>query len=219
MLKTLKKIVKGFIPNTLMIYRLPKSASNSILFTFDDGPHETITPSILEILEGYQIQAMFFVVGRTVYRNPHLLELIKNKGHYIGNHSYEHHNGRFPSFPVYKKDILKCQALVKSIVGFEPCFFRPPRGRINPTTLLAVKSCGLKSVLWSNEGGEWSYRSTAAPTVIARALLETLTPRDVVMLHDNNPKVPKILELILPALKAKNFDLINGLGSLRHQYL
>ncbi len=216
-MKMLKQIAKDLIPSTFMINKLRKSASNSILLTFDDGPHETLTPQILEILEEYQIRAMFFVVGRSVDKNPNLLELIKDKGHYIGNHSYEHHNGPLPSFFDYRRDILKCQELVKSILGSELCFFRPPRGIISPKTLLSARSCRLRSVLWSNAGGEWSHRSTADPATIASALLETLRPRDIVLLHDNNPKVPEILEIILPAVKSRKFDLTDGASSLHQQ--
>jgi peptidoglycan-N-acetylglucosamine deacetylase len=214
-MKKLKKIVKGLIPRTLIIQRLSKIASNSILFTFDDGPHKILTPLILEILEEYQVRAMFFVVGRNVYNNPYILKSIKDRGHYIGNHSYEHHNGPLPNFFAYRRDILKCQNLVESIVGSELSFFRPPRGRIIPKTLLAAKSCQLKSILWSNEGGELGNRSVSEPATIAKAVLETLKPRDIILLHDNNPKVPEILKLILPVIKKSKFDLMDGLRSLK----
>jgi peptidoglycan/xylan/chitin deacetylase (PgdA/CDA1 family) len=194
MAKKLKQILKGLVPSTLMIHRLPRSNPNSILFTFDDGPHETLTPLVLDILDEYQVRAMFFVVGRCVYKNPHLLELIKSKGHYIGNHSYEHHNDTLPGFFAYREDILKCQNLVKSLIGSELCFFRPPRGVITPKTLLAARSCRLRSILWSIGCREWA-NSNDSPHTLARALLETLKPRDILLLHDDNPKVPRIWSL------------------------
>lgn len=217
MTEIIKQIAKNIIPSNLMTYRLNRKASNSILLTFDDGPHETITPLVLECLEKYKVRAIFFVVGRFAQKNPYLLEMIERKGHCIANHSYEHPNDRVPGFLYFRKDIIKCQNLVKDICGKEPRFYRPPGGLISPKTLLAAKSVGLRSVLWSNAGGEWAERMTAEHSIIAKRLLETLSPRDIVLLHDNNPKVPKILDIILPFL-TKQFDLFNAVEKLIGQW-
>ncbi len=213
MKNVIKKIIKYIIPNNLMIYRLHKDASDSILFTFDDGPDEEITPVVLEYLHEYKVRAIFFVVGRFARRTPHILEMIESKGHYIANHSYEHPNGPLPAFFSFRKDIIKCQNVMKDILGKGPCFYRPPRGIISPKTLLAAKSVRLRTMSWSNEGGEWGNNKSADSRTIANNLLETLSPRDIVLLHDNNPKVPEILDIILPVI-SKKFDLFSGLTSL-----
>jgi len=213
MKKVIKKIIKNSIPNNLMIHRLPQKASNSILFTFDDGPDEKITPLVLEYLEEYNVQAIFFIVGRFARKSPHLLKMIANKGHYIANHTYEHPNGPLPDFFSFRDDIIKCQNAVKDILEKEPCFYRPPRGVISFKTLLAARSLHLRYINWSNEGGEWGINKSADANTIANKLLETLSPRDIVLLHDNNTKVPKILDTILPII-TKRYDLFNGIKSL-----
>ena len=198
-----------------MVHRLSREASSAILFTFDDGPHKKITPLVLELLEKYQVQAIFFIIGRFAYQNPDLLKMIIKKGHLIGNHTYTHPNNRIPDFFFFRKDIIRCQMLVKDILGIEPIFFRPPRGVINLKPLLAAKSLSLTSILWSNEGGEWGRAKSDDYRIIAEKLLETLKPRDIVLLHDNNPKVLKILDIVLPILKSRKADLSNGLRYLR----
>jgi len=212
----LKEVIKNVVPNSLMRYKLDKQAASSILLTFDDGPDEKITPFILERLEEYRARAVFFVVGSRVKETPHLLKLIKAKGHLIGNHSYDHPKGKLPgllSFFAYRRDLIRCQDVIEKTIGIKPSLFRPPRG-INLTSLLAAKSLDLRIVLYSIEGGEWGYRKSWDAQTIGRDLAESLRPRDIVLLHDDNSKVPMILDIILPAIKNKKVDIRNGVNSL-----
>jgi len=199
-----------------MIHKLDRRAANSILLTFDDGPDEKITPFILERLEEYRTRAVFFVVGYKVKEAPYLLNLIKEKGHVIGNHSYSHPKGKVPgllSLLTYRRDLIKCQDVIEKTTGTKPTLFRPPRG-ITPASLLAAKSVDLKTVLYSIEGGEWGYRKSADAQTIGKELAKTLRPRDIVLLHDDNSKVPTILDIILPAIKDKKIDPYNGVNCL-----
>jgi peptidoglycan/xylan/chitin deacetylase (PgdA/CDA1 family) len=214
--QVLKKAIKNVIPNSLMRYRLDKQAESSILLTFDDGPDENITPFILERLEEYRARAVFFVVGSKVKETPHLLKLIKARGHLIGNHSYSHPKGELPglsSFFTYRRDLIKCQDIIEKTIGTKPTLFRPPRG-INPTSLLAAKSLDLRIVLYSIEGGEWGYRKSSDAQTIGRELAKSLRPRDIVLLHDDNSKVPMILDIIMPAIENKKVDTRNGVNNL-----
>src|SRR5699024_6883545 len=58
--------------------------------TFDDGPSETVTPKILDILDKYDIKATFFVLGCNVKSHPDIVKRAYDSGHYIANHGYSH---------------------------------------------------------------------------------------------------------------------------------
>ena len=45
-----------------------------IALTFDDGPHATLTPKLLDILKQKGIKATFFVLGECVAANPAVLQ-------------------------------------------------------------------------------------------------------------------------------------------------
>ena len=60
----------------------------AVYLTFDDGPIPQSTPWIIETLDKYGIKATFFMVGDNVRKYPELLELIKSKGHRLGNHTF-----------------------------------------------------------------------------------------------------------------------------------
>ena len=66
-------------------------------------------------------------------------------------------------------------------------------------------------MLWTIEGYEWTRCRESDPDAIGRQLIASLKGGDIVLLHDNNPKVPYVLDLVLPYLKNEEYDLINGI--------
>lgn len=67
--------------------------------TFDDGPSNTVTPQILEILRNENIKATFFVLGSRVEACPEIVEQEYEEGHYIANHGYSHVYGSVYASP------------------------------------------------------------------------------------------------------------------------
>src|SRR5262249_18444637 len=61
-----------------------------IAMTFDDGPHVTQTPRLLEMLKQRNIKATFFCVGQCVAEYPEIAKRIVEEGHEIANHSWSH---------------------------------------------------------------------------------------------------------------------------------
>src|SRR6201987_5933429 len=63
-----------------------------IAMTFDDGPHATNTPKLLEMAAKRHIKLTFFVLGECIEQNPAVLQREVAEGHEIGNHSSSHPN-------------------------------------------------------------------------------------------------------------------------------
>lgn len=63
-----------------------------VALTFDDGPHATLTPQLLDVLKAHHVHATFFVIGMNVEQNPDVLRRIVAEGHEVGNHSWSHPN-------------------------------------------------------------------------------------------------------------------------------
>jgi hypothetical protein len=62
-----------------------------VVLTFDDGPHPTATPRVLDLLKERQMEATFFVVGRNISRDTYpLVQRMIADGHTLGSHSYSH---------------------------------------------------------------------------------------------------------------------------------
>ena len=60
-----------------------------VYLTFDDGPSAR-TISILDTLERYGVKATFFVNYNRYAEEKGIYEMIVDKGHSIGNHTYDH---------------------------------------------------------------------------------------------------------------------------------
>ncbi len=216
MIGLLKQFVKDCIlPGSLLLTRLPDNGSNTILLTFDDGPDPNVTPQVLDLLSQYKAKALFFIPGRRIERAPGLLAEIIKQGHMIGNHTYIHSNGVQPSFPAYWKDIKKCQKMIVDGCGVTPRFFRPPCGVVSLTTLLAPKLTGLRTINWSIDVKDWQCKSNEQAILAANELVRNIKSGDIVLLHDDNPCVIQILEIVLPALKQRSIDFYNNLYLLK----
>ena len=200
---------RQLLDNRLVYFRLAKDPE-SVMLTFDDGPHAEYTPRILDLLDQYGARAAFFVIGERAEERPDLLREICRRGHVIGNHTYTHLNdgkgGRY-SLSRYLADIRRCRQLVRSVTGVETTLFRPPRGEVNLKSLTASLWSRHRMIYWSLEGGEWGRRSDATAEEISEFVVQSIEPRDIVLLHDDNPKTLPVLEALLPRAAERRLDL------------
>ena len=72
------------------VYRSVPTGDKRIALTFDDGPHPSLTPRILEILDRFGIQATFFMVGQNIIYYPEAAKMVIERGHEVGNHTFTH---------------------------------------------------------------------------------------------------------------------------------
>lgn len=98
------------------------SSERAVYLTFDDGPIPEVTPWVLEILDKYNIKATFFMVGDNVRKHPDEYKMVVERGHRIGNHTYNHLKGLEQRTDRYMANIEKADAYLKSNL------FRPPHG-------------------------------------------------------------------------------------------
>ena len=117
------KVIQNMFPG----FTWKVNADEPVMYlTFDDGPVPEITDWVLNELKKHNAKASFFCVGLNVKKNPALFERIKNEGHAIGNHTYQHLNGWDTENIPYFHDVRHCANLVKSEL------FRPPYGKLKP---------------------------------------------------------------------------------------
>lgn len=95
---------------------------HSVYLTFDDGPIPEVTPWLLDILDEYGIKATFFVVGDNVRKYPEIYRMIIERGHHIGNHTFNHVRSMRMRNADFIDNVRKCDTY------FETRLFRPPHG-------------------------------------------------------------------------------------------
>jgi len=203
----IKRVIKNHIPKQLLITSLVKNSTDRVLLTFDDGPHPEVTDQVLVLLKKHNVKAVFFIPGRRIARAPYLLSRIIKDGHEIGNHSYIHSRDKQPLLIHYIKDLIKCQREIERYSGMKPKLFRPPKGIISPTTLLSSVIVGLRTITWSLDVRDWQCKSKNDAVTASWKLLQMVKAGDIILLHDDNPCVIDILEIILPELKKRGLNI------------
>jgi peptidoglycan/xylan/chitin deacetylase (PgdA/CDA1 family) len=155
---------------------------NAVALTFDDGPHPDGTPAVLEALRDRGAEAIFFLCGEQVERDPALAREIVAAGHTAAVHGYRHRNVlRLPP-RTFVEDLERGIAAIEDAAGIRPDLYRPPYGILSLPGIAEVRARGLEPLLWSRWGHDW--RAARPPEAIAAEVTEDLRAGDVLLLHD-----------------------------------
>ncbi|MCR4896715.1 MAG: polysaccharide deacetylase family protein [Lachnospiraceae bacterium] len=179
---------------------------NKVLaLSFDDGPNTTITPKILDILEEYHIAASFFLIGQNI--KGEAVDVAKRAlamGCDICNHSFTHKAMTELTPEEIREEIEKTDALIQSITGDIPIFFRPPYINVDDYLYDHVDKvfiCGAGCEDW-------------VPEVPASARIEkTLQQAEdgmIFLFHDSegNDATVETMKVIIPELLSRGFEFI-----------
>ena len=180
--------------------------SNQVALTFDDGPNQTYTLQVRDLLDRYGVKGTFFTVGKALVQRPDLTKALVDDGHLVGNHSYFHSywgwlNPRYP-------ELDRTQEAFKAQLGVCPAFYRPPHGQRTPFISALVDHRGMSMVTWDVSAGDWA---TTDARLVADRVLAGVHPGSIILLHDaldgnlvaDRSVVVAALPMILDGLKAK----------------
>ena len=105
-----------------------------VFLTFDDGPTQSKTTPILDILKKENVKASFFVLGSRVEYNPELIKREYDEGHFIANHGYSHEYSKiYENTDTCIEEFEHTNRLVKEAIGnpnFNTLVFRFPGGSV-----------------------------------------------------------------------------------------
>ncbi len=162
--------------------------------TFDDGPSKN-TLLVLDILDEYDIKAVFFVVGNEILlseENQEILKEVANRGHLIALHTYSHDYKKiYASVDAFLNDYEKVFNLVEEVTGQRPYIYRFPGGSYNTSVkgirkdiIAEMERRGFIYYDW-NVSGEDSIGHPSSSTIIKNIKKDlTRYQLPVVLLHD-----------------------------------
>jgi peptidoglycan-N-acetylglucosamine deacetylase len=181
----------------------------AVALTFDDGPDARSTPALLDVLRQENVRAAFFCIGRRVETSPDVAQRIVREGHLLENHSHFHSNvTNFYTVGSLKTELARAQAAIVSATGTLPGMFRPPIGLSNPNIFRAARALGLKVIGWSVRSLD--TRITDPRRVVAR-ILRGLKPGAIILLHDGNIPVERLIPTVkelLEALRERGYEVV-----------
>lgn len=159
---------------------LPQS-NPLIALTFDNGPGKS-TDSILSILDRYNAQATFFVVGKNALEYPQVLKKIHDKGHEIGNHTLTNrYISVVGSKHLVRNELDSTASIINSICGVETHLFRPPHGWRSPWMMNECRTMNYTVVTWTFNSEDW--HNSSAEQIIEN-VKKHVRPGSVLLFHD-----------------------------------
>lgn len=161
-----------------IVYRV-RTREPLVALSFDDGPHPTFTPQVLEILQRYDAKATFLLIGERALRHPEVVAEIRAGGHEIGNH----YSSNIPTLGHSDAEFVRNLEQTEETLGLasKPALFRPPGGVAWPRQIQLAKARGYVCVL----GCAYPHDPMHPPVRYIRWLIEkNLVPGAIVILHD-----------------------------------
>lgn len=186
------KILRWIYPRAH--WRMDKDVK-AVYLTFDDGPIPEITPWVLDLLDKYGIKATFFLVGDNVRKHPEEFRMIKERGHRLGNHTFNHIQGfKYLSYN-YLANVNKADELIHSDL------FRPPHGWMRWGQYMVLRN-RYRIVMWDLVTRDYSKRLNGRQ--VLRIVKKYVRNGSIITFHDSlksekNIKyaLPKAIEWLL----------------------
>lgn len=201
---------------------------HEIAITIDDGPANTYTDQMLDVLKAKGVHATFFLIGENAERYPNLVRRIWREGHEIGNHSYTHPNIGTIGETRARAELNATQRVFQSILRRSTLLFRPPyNADAEPSSTQEVMPVKIASSLnyitvgefidpqdWMTQerdaDGNWQRRPAEE---MLNAVFEQLRTEkgNCILLHDgggNRRETVRLLPMLIDALRAKGYQFV-----------
>jgi len=169
-----------------------KEDQKVVYLTFDDGPVPEVTPDVLAILDQFDVKATFFCVGDNVRKYPELFQKVCEKGHQIGNHTFNHIKGFSWSVTNYLDNVAKADLLIDTKL------VRPPHGQLTPALYRALNK-HYQVVMWDLITRD--YNQAFTPERILRNVQKYVRNGSIVVFHDSLKAKRNVLEALPESIK------------------
>ena len=182
------------------IEHIYKSDTKRVFLTFDDGPSESVTPLILDLLKQENVKATFFVLGTRAKYYPELIQREFNEGHYVANHGYSHKYSKiYESTQATLDEFNFTEDAIKEALGnqnYRSNLFRFPGGSnggyyndIKQEAKAALKENGIVHLDWNclNKDAEGAKTEES----LIQNIKDTAEGKNsvVVLMHDASDKI------------------------------
>lgn len=177
------------------------TSTRCVALTFDDGPHASLTPKLLDILKARGVRATFFVVGSRVKAWPAVVRRASRDGHEIGNHSWSH-----PALPklgseAVRKQLASTDGVIASATGKTPKVLRAPYGALSGR----VAGLDKRPIGWSVDPLDWRYKGSER---IVKRVVAASRGGAIVVMHDTKARTVAAVPALIAGLQARGFRFV-----------
>lgn len=167
------KFIRALYPGA--VWRMDPNVK-AVYLTFDDGPIPEITPWVLDLLDKYEIKATFFMVGDNVRKHPKEYQMVVDRGHRIGNHTFNHIRG----FEYLSLNYLKNTDQANEVLQTD--LFRPPHGHMRWAQYYTLKK-HYKIIMWDLVTRDYSNKLNGKQ--VFRIVKKYVRNGSIITFHDS----------------------------------
>lgn len=184
----------------------------TLYLTFDDGPSAT-TAQLLDILDKYEAQATFFMLGPNMNRYPAQVKRLVKADHGLGLHGMTHVKDKFYASPAAAlAEMAADNAVLKKITGAETTLIRPPYGSkpyFTKSFRDKVLTQGYHLWDWNVDSEDWRYKEDSDKiynSVMNQVhKLQPSKTNPVILMHDQKATL-KVLPRLLETFKKEGYS-------------
>lgn len=188
------------------------SSRRWVSLTFDsDGGSAGNAAAYLNILKAHDIRATWFLTGAFAQANPSLVRQIRDAGHDIGNHTFDHPNLVSPP----RDNAFICTELVRADQSISWItdnttrpYFRPPFGAYDYQVRTLAAQLGYRTILWSIDPRDWDSANTAQDIQNSIFNSTALKPGAIILMHVNSAHEAEALDGVITGLEERGYAIV-----------
>lgn len=175
-----------------------------VAITYDDGPHQTVTPAILDTLERYNAHATFFMIGDRISHHTNIIKRMVMLGCELGNHTFGHQDLSQMSKDEMNRQLQSSVNALAVVVesDFLPRVVRPPFGN---TDKQLEETCPYPMVVWSIDTRDWSHQNVNRSV---EEVMSQVQDGDIILMHDMYEATAEATEIIVQKLTEEGYQLL-----------
>ena len=212
---TVTEQTKAPVDSGYHIYTCNPGEDKVIALTFDDGPWDTTTDGILDVLEANGAKATFFTIGNQIPEHTAQIQREKSLGCQVCTHTYDHAEGSgqganltYMSSEEQIWEVQQGYAAIKDALGEEPShILRAPGGNFYGETLTILQPYVDAEIGWDVDTEDWRLPGADA---IYEAIM-SVQPGQVILMHDGGGDRTQTVEAVsraVPELVAQGYKLV-----------
>ena len=203
----MKRVMSLILALILVVSLLPVPARAAgeklVALTFDDGPHKTYTPQLLDGLKELGAKVTFFMQGQNAKSYPAIVQRAYDEGHEVANHSWDHPSLSGLSASGVQSQVTRTNDQLDIACGEGTRYLlRPPYGNHNATTR---KAAGTALIIWSVDTNDWKYKNYSH---VYNHIVNNASDGAIILCHDiHKTTIPAALDAIR-TLQKKGYEFV-----------
>lgn len=175
--------------------------------TYDDGPHPSLTPRLLDMLAQWNLKATFFLIGKNAAAYPRIVQRIVAEGHEVANHSWSHPALSKLSDTAVRSELRRTHDAITQACGVAPICYRPPYGAITAAQKSWIaREFGYPTIMWSVDPNDWRDRNAG---IISSRIRAGARAGSIILAHDIHATTVNAMPSTLPALQQRGLRFVS----------